>query len=107
MGTRLLTRGKKDANQAEIVLLLRKMGAAVWITDKPLDLWVSLPGKMRRTVPVEIKDGRKVPSARQLTSDEQEFVNGWPEPCYLVSSLDDAINLMKGKGNVIERQTKA
>jgi hypothetical protein len=50
------------------------------------DLAVGLYG---RTVLVEVKDGRKPPSARKLTPDEDRFRRGWKGYYAIVESLDD------------------
>lgn len=70
--------GRIDANQNEIVELLRFVGASVAITSGAgnglPDLIVGFYGE---TFLLEVKDGSKVPSARKLTADEQFFVDHW------------------------------
>lgn len=91
MTSRLITRGRKDANQKEIVSALRAMGATVFILDRPVDLLVGWRGK---NLLIEIKDGSLKPSARRLTSDEKEFFDTWRGSAYVVESVEDAIRLL-------------
>jgi len=66
-------RGRRtDTNHAEIVRVLRAVGFYVWDASHVgggfPDLVVARHGVLRL---VEVKDGRKPPSARTLTADEQ------------------------------------
>jgi len=79
-----------DDNHGEIIDAFRKMGCSVADLSRlgggiP-DLAVGLYG---RTVLVEVKDGRKPPSKRQLTPDEREFRERWQGHYAIVESLDD------------------
>lgn len=69
---------KIDANQPEIVSALRKAGATVYslaaVGQGIPDLLV---GYANRTALVEVKDGAKPPSARQLTPDQQQWHKTW------------------------------
>lgn len=85
-----------DANHAEIAEVFRRMGCAVADTSRlgsgfP-DLAVS---RHKKTVLVEIKDGRKPPSARQLTPDEIRFKREWKGAYALVECVDDALMTIK------------
>jgi len=79
-----------DANHADIIDAFRRMGCSVAdlsrIGGGIPDLAVGLYG---RTVLVEVKDGRKPPSARKLTPDEDRFRRGWKGYYAIVESLDD------------------
>jgi hypothetical protein len=89
--TRLLTKGRKDENQAEIVLALRKMGCKVFILDAPLDLLVGHRGKLHL---LEVKDGSKFPSHRRLTTNEAIFFDEWRGyPLHVVESVEQALAL--------------
>ena len=86
-----------DANQAEIVAALRSIGAFV----QPLhqvgggvpDLLVGIGG---RTLLIEVKDGNKPPSARELTPDQEDWHAGWRGgPVYVVTDVGDAITKAK------------
>jgi hypothetical protein len=59
-----------DANQAEIVKVLREAGAYVWIIGLPVDLLVGYNGS---TFLVEIKDGSK----KHLTHLQRDFFEKW------------------------------
>lgn len=84
-----------DANQAEIVKALRKVGVSV----QPLhrvgggvpDL---LCGHAGKNMLLEVKDGAKVPSARTLTPDQKEWLEGWRGQWAVVTSVDDAFDAL-------------
>lgn len=84
---------RTDANHAEVVKGLRSAGCTV------LDL--SAVGKGCPDIMVgragynwlfEIKDGKKLPSARKLTIPEQAFFAMWRGNVQVVKSLDEAID---------------
>lgn len=81
-----------DANQAEIVEVLRAVGASVWITssigDGGPDIVVGYRG---RNFLYEIKDGEKYASKTRLTADEREFHESWHGIVFIVRSVDEAI----------------
>ena len=59
-----------DANQAQVVSVLRAAGAYVWIIGLPVDLLV---GYKNHTFLVEIKDGPK----KRLTKLQEDFFATW------------------------------
>ena len=69
---------KIDANQPAIVGALRNAGATVYslaaVGQGIPDLLVGYAGK---TALLEVKDGSKPPSARQLTPDQQTWHQTW------------------------------
>jgi Holliday junction resolvase len=69
---------KVDANQDQIVLALRTMGATVQslaaVGRGVPDLLVGYKGK---TILMEVKDGRKTPSQRRLTEDQLKWHGTW------------------------------
>jgi hypothetical protein len=89
---------KVDDNQAGIVAALRKLGFWVWPThalgNGAPDVIVCRP-RDKAFVWLEIKDGRKPPSARKLTEDEENFHAKCPGPVYVVGSLDEALVVLK------------
>lgn len=90
---------KIDSNQNEIVRLLRRIpGISVHITSQMgkgyPDLNVGYKGK---TYLIELKDGKKVPSARRLTPDEIEFKDGWKGHYAVAESLDDVLAIIQVK----------
>lgn len=86
---------RTDANQTEIVSALRGVGCSV----QPLhavgggvpDLLV---GKGGTNFLVEVKDGRKPPSARQLTPDQRAWHDAWRGNVAVVSSVEEALTLV-------------
>jgi hypothetical protein len=86
-----------DANQAEIVAALRRVGATV----QPLhavgkgcpDLLV---GFRQKNFLFEVKDGRRPPSERKLTTDEARWIGGWRGPVVVVTSAFEAIGFLQG-----------
>ena len=84
---------KVDANQAEIVKALRKVGAFVQslaaIGEGCPDLLV---GYKRDMYLMEVKDGSKPPSARELTFDQVIWHTEWcGGNCMVVNSVDEAL----------------
>ena len=69
---------KVDANQTQVVSALRAAGAMVQslatIGDGCPDLLVGHRGV---TILMEVKDGKKPPSARRLTPDQLEWHGKW------------------------------
>lgn len=86
---------RTDANHAEIRDLLRKLLPVVEDTSRFGSGWPDLIVKLRdgRTRFVEIKDGRRPPSERRLTPDEQAFQKRWGTAYVVVTSEDEAIAL--------------
>jgi hypothetical protein len=85
-----------DQNQSKIVERFRGLGAKVAITSSlgngfP-DACVGLPW-LRKVFLVEIKDGKKPPSARKLTEDEQKFFDEWEGCVHVVNNEEEATEL--------------
>jgi hypothetical protein len=84
-----------DANHAEVVDALRKIGASVLdIHDLGHGAPDLIVGFRAQNLLLEIKDGRKPPSQKKLTDDEQKFFDAWRGPIYIVYSADDAIDVV-------------
>jgi hypothetical protein len=81
-----------DANQTAIVAAFRKLGCAVEIITKPVDLAVARNG---RTLLVEVKDGAKSPSQRRLTPAQQKFRASWPDDVPVVESVEDVEKVVR------------
>lgn len=84
---------KVDANQPEIVSALRQVGAHVFslasLGDGIPDLLVGFRGE---TFLIEVKDGSKPRSARQLTDDQIEWHAAWRGGrCVVVGSVAEAL----------------
>lgn len=86
---------KIDANQTIITDTLRRLGATVQhihtVGKGCPDLLVGWRGQ---NLLVEIKDGDKAPSRRQLTPDEQRWHEEWRGQVVIVESIDDAVALL-------------
>lgn len=84
---------KVDANQPEIVAALRRVGADVFslaaVGDGIPDLLVGFRGQ---TFLLEVKDGSKPPSARQLTPDQIHWHAAWRGGrCVVVNGVTEAL----------------
>ena len=85
-----------DDNQGEIVLALRAAGATVRIITQGDGIPDLLVGYNKHTVLMEVKDGKKVPSAQKLTVAEEKFHREWPgDNLHIVTSVDAALALLK------------
>ena len=88
---------KIDDNQKVIVNALRIAGASVQslaATGKGCpDLLVGYQGI---NYLMEVKDGNKVPSARELTIDQQHWHSVWKGAVHIVKSEDEALKILKG-----------
>lgn len=91
-------RAKVDANQREIVQTLRKCGVSVQslaqLGKGVPDLLIYSPrsGYML----LEIKDGRRKPSERRLTEDEQRWIQNWRGPVHKIETVDQALKTVLG-----------
>ena len=90
-----------DENHAQVVAMFRALGCDVRSTASVgagfPDLAVGLGG---RTYLVEVKDGRKVPSARRLTPLELKFAETWRGGWHLVECREDVVALVHRWRNV-------
>jgi len=82
---------KVDANQRQIVQVLRQCGATVFDASAVGDGFPDLVVLFRRQVLLlEVKNG-----ARKLTPAEAAFHERWQgAPLYVVGSVDDAIGVL-------------
>lgn len=91
---------KVDANHAEIVEALRRIGCSVaslaMVGAGYPDLLVAVDRS--RTLLLEVKDGKKRPSARKLTPDEERFFQEWSGEVYVVTSVEEAVAVVTRKG---------
>lgn len=86
---------RTDANQGEIMSALERAGAKV----QPLnrigfgvpDLLIGFRGTNWL---LEIKDGAKSPSKRQLTQHEREWHASWPGQVAVVESVEQALEVI-------------
>ena len=86
-----------DDNQKDIVEALRAIGATVRVVTQGGGIPDLLVGFRGHTVLMEVKDGRKKPSARKLTEAEEKFFLEWRGGMLaIVENVDDALALLKG-----------
>jgi len=87
-----------DANQTQIVSALRAAGATVQslsaVGQGCPDLLVGYQGT---NILMEIKDGKKSPSDRKLTSDQIVWHSEWNGVVFLVTSVNEALELLREK----------
>jgi len=81
-----------DANQTQIVSALRSVGASVELLSAVgkgcPDLLV---GYRNENILMEVKDGKKPPSERKLTSDQIVWHREWKGVVTVVNSVDEAL----------------
>lgn len=80
---------QKDLNQPEIVSALEAIGCDVLVLHAPVDLMVGYRG---RTLLLEVKNGRKRPSARKLTPAQVKFHASWRGHKAKVETPQEAID---------------
>lgn len=84
-----------DKNQPHIVNGLRRVGASVLVVSQLKNCFDILVGYNGKNFIIEIKDGDKPPSQKQLTKGELEFKNNWKGGSYyVVENLDEALNVI-------------
>lgn len=79
---------KRDANEAEIVAALERVGATVAELDKPVDLVVGYRGV---NFLLEVKNGNQPPSWQRMTEDQQRFFDTWQGRAAVVRNVDEAL----------------
>ena len=87
---------KTDDNHMELIRAFRKAGFSVADTSK---LGKGFPdiviARNLHTACVEIKDGKKPPSARKLTGDERKFRDNWMGAYFVVKSIYDVVTVTR------------
>ena len=89
---------RRDASEDQIVSAMLACGAYVTkINDAGrFDLLCWYRG---HTLLLEVKDGRKPPSAQKLTPAEEKFHKEWPgDNLHIVNSVDSALAILKALG---------
>ena len=85
-----------DSNQGDIVKALRKIGAVVTplhtVGKGVADLLVSF---RQQWFLMEVKDGAKPPSKRELTTDEKRWIGEQKAPVFIVTSPIEAVDLLR------------
>lgn len=86
---------KIDANQKQIVMVARRLGASVAITSNVgsgfPDLVIGFRGL---NMLWECKDGEKSPSRQKLTACQEDFHANWRGRIDIVRSMDDAVRIL-------------
>jgi hypothetical protein len=87
---------KIDANQPAIVKALRAHGCDVLslaaVGDGCPDILVARPYFPHYYYLLEVKDGAKPPSARELTPAQVKFHAEWKGPIHVVTSVEEALD---------------
>lgn len=87
-------KAKIDDNQQEIVNTFRSMGISTAITSSAGDGFTDLViGYGGLTVLVEVKDGKKPPSAQKLTPAQQRFHSSFLGAITTINSVEKAVIL--------------
>lgn len=83
---------RRDDNHAEVVKALRQLGCTVQdlaaVGSGCPDILVGFRGK---NLALEIKDGKKPPSARTLTPEQVVWHHDWRGQVVVVESVEQAI----------------
>ncbi len=86
---------KVDVNQAEIVAAFRRRGASVahlhTVGAGVPDLLIGFLGQ---NFLCEVKDGKKPPSQRQLTTAQVKWHEEWNGKVFIVGSVDEALEIL-------------
>ena len=86
---------KVDANQEQVVSVLRGYGATVQslatVGKGVPDLLVGYRG---RNFLMEVKDGSKIPSLRKLTPDQEIWHSGWKGSVCVVNTPSEAVKAL-------------
>lgn len=100
-------RGKVDANHAEVVKALRKVGATVQslanVGAGCPDLLVARGGRL---VLMEVKDGSKEKARQALTEAQETWIKGWASPVYVVHSAAEAVSVLLESGGLKMNEVK-
>jgi len=98
-------RARVDANQKDIVVALRAIGAEVThlhaVGKGVPDLLVSYRGFW---FVLEVKDGSKPPSARKLTPDQVAWGKHQNASWFVVDSAAEAVDLLLTQGALYHRE---
>ena len=85
-----------DANQDQIVETLRACGAYVRVVTMGDGIPDLLVGYNGYTLLLEVKDGNKPPSARELTPAEAKFFREWTGGMIaVVKNIEEALDILK------------
>lgn len=85
-----------DENQQSIVKALRMIpGVSIRITSMVGDGFVDLIcGYKKNNFLIELKDGKKIPSKRKLTEEEEKFHKEWKGQIGVAENLEDCLKII-------------
>lgn len=86
---------KKDANHNEVAAEFSRLGCSVLDISQLKRCADVVVGKNGKSRVVEIKDGSKPPSARELTSGELDFSRSWKGGYDVVENLADVARVVQ------------
>ena len=86
---------RTDANQTEIIKFFEQAGCSVVNISSLKNRCDLVVSKNLITVFVEVKDGSKPPSQRQLTKGEEIFRDTTKGAWFLIESIEDAQRLVE------------
>ena len=84
---------RTDALTRDIVAAWRKAGYEVHFIDRPVDLLIAIHGVW---VPIEVKSNRG-----KLTQAQKKFFDNTSAPAFVVTSIDEALDLANRIGSCI------
>lgn len=84
-----------DDNHKEIVSAFKKFGCSILDIHAIPNCADIVVGTHFKCAIVEIKDGRKPLSQRELTAGEKKFRDGWKGAYFVVEDLSDVIAVVK------------
>lgn len=86
---------RTDSNHQQIVNAFRHLGCSVYSTHQVGGGFTDIVvGRGGFNFLVEIKDGEKSPSQRELTKDEEVFHFGWCGRVDIAESVEDVVQLI-------------
>lgn len=98
---------KVDDNQREVVVALRNIGCSVTLLHAVGEGCPDiLVGFRQQNMLMEIKDGKKPPSARKLTAAQQDWHAKWRGKAHVVSSVDHAIDVVMTETSTVQLPIK-
>lgn len=86
---------KVDDNHKEIVAAFKKFGCSVLDIHAIPNCADIVVGTHFKCAVIEIKDGKKSPSERELTIGEKKFRDGWNGAYFVVEDLADVIAVVR------------
>ena len=90
-----MRKAKVDDNQEEIVEALRSAGCSVAVTSNAHNGFPDIvAGRAGVNYMIEIKDGSKPPSRRELTSKQRKFHSQWSGQIAVAKDVEEAFKVV-------------